>query len=92
VATRTRPGLAEVAESTCAAALHRERAERCRQDREAWRMRLGQYLGTCRRPVAELDGWWSPDDPAEYKELRRWPVILDDAVRAPPARPDVKAS
>jgi hypothetical protein len=55
-------------------------------------MRLGQYLGTCRRPVAELDGWWSPDDPAEYKELRRWPVILDDAVRAPPARPDVKAS
>jgi hypothetical protein len=34
--------------------------------------------------VNERDGWWSLDDPAEYNELCRWPVITDDGVRAPP--------
>jgi len=24
---------------------------------------------------------WSLDDPAEYNEMCRWPVILDDGVR-----------
>ena len=35
--------------------------------------------------VSELDGWWSLDDPAGYHEMCRWPVILDDGVRAPRA-------
>jgi len=35
--------------------------------------------------VSELDGWWSLDDPAGYNEMCRWPVILDDGVRAPRA-------
>ena len=77
--------LADVAESTGAADFHRERAERYRQDRESWRARLRQYQGARRRPVSERDGWWSLDDPAEYNEMCRWPVILDDGVRAPPA-------
>jgi DNA-binding transcriptional ArsR family regulator len=77
--------LDHVAEVTGAADLHRERAERYRQDRENWRARLRQYQGARHRPVSERDGWWSLDDPAEYNELCRWPVILDDGVRAPPA-------
>jgi DNA-binding transcriptional ArsR family regulator len=76
--------LDHVAEVTGAAYLHRERAERYRQDRESWRARLRQYQGASHRPVSERDGWWSLDDPAEYNELCRWPVILDDGVRAPP--------
>ena len=39
--------LADVAESTGAADLQRERAERYKQDRESWRARLRQYV---RRP------------------------------------------
>src|SRR4029077_7357900 len=35
--------LDDVAESTGAAGIHRERAERYRQDREGWRARLAQY-------------------------------------------------
>jgi DNA invertase Pin-like site-specific DNA recombinase len=27
------------------------------------------------RRVLERDGWWSLDDPAEYNEMCRWPVI-----------------
>jgi hypothetical protein len=77
--------LADVAESTGATDLHRERAERYQQDRAGWRARLRQYQGARRRPVSERDGWWSLDDPAEYSEMCRWPVILDDGVRAPPA-------
>jgi hypothetical protein len=77
--------LADVARAAGAADLHRERAERYRQDRESWRARLRQYQGARGRPVTALDGWWSLDDPAEYDELCRWPVILDDAVRAPPS-------
>ena len=77
--------LAGVAELTGAASQQREREARYRQDRESWRARLRQYQGARRRPVSERDGWWSLDDPAEYNELCRWPVILDDGVRAPPA-------
>jgi hypothetical protein len=74
-----------VAEATGAADEQRERQERYRKDRESWRARLRQYQGARRRPVSERDGWWSLDDPAGYNEMRRWPVITDDAVRAPPA-------
>jgi hypothetical protein len=77
--------LADIARAVGAADLHRERAERYRQDRESWRARLRQYQGARGRPVTALDGWWSLDDPAEYDEMCRWPVILDDAVRAPPS-------
>ena len=77
--------LADAAESTGAADLQREREARYRRDRESWRARLRQYQGARRRPVSERDAWWSLDDPAEYNEMCRWPVILDDGVRAPPA-------
>jgi len=77
--------LADVAESTGAADQQREREERYRRDRESWRARLRQYRGARRRPVSERDGWWSLDDPAEYNEICRWPVILDEGMRAPPA-------
>jgi DNA-binding transcriptional ArsR family regulator len=77
--------LADIARAVGAADLHCERAERYQQDRESWRARLRQYQGARGRPVTALDGWWSLDDPAEYDELCRWPVILDDAVRAPPS-------
>jgi hypothetical protein len=77
--------LADVAEEVGATDLHRERAERYQWDRESWRARLRQYQGARRRPVTELDGWWSLDDPAEYNEMCRWPVIFDDTVRAPPS-------
>jgi DNA-binding transcriptional ArsR family regulator len=77
--------LDDVAEATGAADLHRERAERYRKDRESWRARLRQYQGAHHRPVSERDGWWPLDDPAEFNELCRWPIIADDGVRAPPA-------
>ncbi|MGH3232973.1 MAG: hypothetical protein ACRDOH_06885, partial [Streptosporangiaceae bacterium] len=68
----------DVAESTGAADLRHERAARYQQDREDWRARLRQYQGRRAVPVSERDGWWSLDDPAEYNELCRWPVITDD--------------
>jgi hypothetical protein len=75
-----------VATSTGAADLHRERAERYKQDRASWRARLAQYAGARHRPVNERDGWWPLDDPAEYDFMAcRWPVLTDDAVRGPPA-------
>jgi len=78
--------LADAAESTGAADLHREREERYRQDRESWRARLRQYQGARARPVNERDGWWSLDDPAEYDFAAcRWPVLNGDVVRGPPA-------
>jgi hypothetical protein len=46
---------------------------------------LGQYQGAKRAPVTARDGWWPLDDEDEYDEMCRWPVILDDAVRAPPS-------
>jgi len=42
--------LADVAESTGAADLHREREARYRRDRESWRARLRQYQGARRVP------------------------------------------
>ncbi len=77
--------LAEVAESTGAADLQREREARYRQERESWRARLRQYQGARRSPVSERDGWWSLDDGDEYDEMCRWPVLPDDFVRGPPA-------
>jgi hypothetical protein len=79
-------GLEDVAESTGAADLHRERAERYRQDRDGWRARLRQYQGAHHRPVNERDGWLSLDDPDEYDFMAcRRPVLSDDFVRGPPA-------
>jgi hypothetical protein len=76
--------LADVAESTGAADLQRERAERYKQDRESWRARLRLYqAGRWLRPEAR-DGWLSLDDGDEYDELSRWPVMGDDFVRGPP--------
>jgi len=78
--------LDDVAEATGAADLQKERAERYRKDRESWRARLRQYQGARARPVNERDGWLSLDDPDEYDFMAcRWPVIADDAVRAPAA-------
>ena len=64
---RRRPiALADVADSTGAANLRRERETQCEQDRESWRARLRQYPGARARPVNGRDGWWSLDDPDEY--------------------------
>jgi DNA-binding transcriptional ArsR family regulator len=76
--------LADVAAATGAADLQREREARYQQDRESWRARLRQYQGAKRAPVTSRDGWWPLDDEDEYDEMCRWPVIRDDAVRAPP--------
>ena len=77
--------LADVAESTGAADLQREREERYQKDRKGWRARLRQYQAACYRPVNERDGWWSLEDPDEYDfMLCRWPVLADDPVRGPP--------
>ena len=76
--------LADVAESTGAADLQREREERYRQDRESWRARLRQYQGASGAGPRSRDGWWSLEDEDEYDEMCRWPVILNDGVRAPP--------
>ena len=92
LAERTRRGwrrggadLDDVAESTGAAGLHRERAERYRQDREGWRARLRAYQGARQVPTSARDGWWPLDDEDEYDEMCRWPVLPDDFVRGPPA-------
>ena len=50
--------LADVAESTGAADLQREREERYKQDRESWRARLRQYQGARHCPWSPSDGWW----------------------------------
>ncbi|MGH3238424.1 MAG: hypothetical protein ACRDOH_35245 [Streptosporangiaceae bacterium] len=78
-------GLGDVAESTGAADLQREREARYQQDREGWRARLRQYQGARGAPVNERDGWLSLDDPGEYDFMAcRWPVLGDDLVRGPP--------
>ena len=75
-----------MATSTGAADLHRERAERYKQDRESWRSRLAQYQAARHRPVNERDGWWSLEDPDEYDFMAcRWPVLGKDFERGPPA-------
>jgi hypothetical protein len=77
--------LDDVATSTGAADLHRERAERYKKDRESWRARLAQYQAARRRPVNERDGWWSLEDPDEYDFMAcRWPVLSEDFERGPP--------
>jgi hypothetical protein len=83
--TRGPASLDEVATSTGAAEVYRERAERYRQDREGWRARLAQYQAARHRPASERDGWLSLDDPDEYDFAAcRWPVLADDVVRGPP--------
>jgi hypothetical protein len=77
--------LADVAESTGAADLQREREARYQKDRESWQARLRTYQGARQRPVSSRDGWWSLDDGDEYDELFRWPVLSDDFVRGPPS-------
>ena len=78
-------GLDEVAESTGAADIHRERAERYREDREGWRARLAKYASARNAIVAPGDGWLGLDDEDEWAAMlfSRWPV-LDDVVRGPP--------
>ena len=78
--------LDDVAESTGAADLHRERAGRYRQDRESWRARLRQYAGARNAAMTSGDGFWSVDDDDEWEALlfSRWPVLGDDFVRGPP--------
>jgi hypothetical protein len=76
--------LDDIAESTGAADLHRERKARYKQDRESWRARLRAYQGARQVPVTSRDGWWPLDDEDEYDEACRWPVLTDDFVRGPP--------
>ena len=79
------PALTRWPASTGAADLHRERAERYKQDRESWRARLRKYQAARHRPVNERDGWSRLDDPDEYDFMAcRWPVLSDDLVRGPP--------
>jgi DNA-binding transcriptional ArsR family regulator len=78
--------LDDVATSTGAADLHRERAERYRQEREDWQGVIRRYQAARSRPVNERDGWWSLDDPDEYDFMAcRWPMLNDDFERGPPA-------
>jgi len=79
--------LDDVAESTGAAEIHRERAERYRQDREGWRTRLAQYASARSAVVAPGDGWLGLDDEDEWAPMlnSRWPVLSNDFVRGPPA-------
>jgi hypothetical protein len=79
--------LADVAESTGAADLQREREERYKQDRESWRARLRTYQGVRHMPVSPRDGWVGLDDEDDWAAalLSRWPVLSDDFVRGPPS-------
>ena len=61
--------LADVAESTGAADLQREREARYRQDRESWRARLRQYQGARSDLVAPSDGWLSLDDEDDWDAM-----------------------
>ena len=78
--------LADVAESTGAAGLQREREARYKQDRESWRARLRAYQAARQVPVMSGDGWLGLDDEDEWAAmlLSRWPVLSDDFVRGPP--------
>ena len=78
--------LADVAESTGAADLQREREERYKQDRESWRARLRTYVSARNAPVTPRDGWLGLDDEDDWAAMvnSRWPVLSDDFVRGPP--------
>ena len=80
--------LDEVATSTGAADLHREREARYKKDRESWRARLAQYASARNAVVSPRDGWWPLDDEGEWEALlfSRWPVLGEDLVPGPPAR------
>jgi len=84
---RGRAVLDDVAASTGAAEIHRERAERYRQDREGWRARLRQYQAARHVPVTPGDGWLGLDDEDEWAAMltSRWPVLSSDFVRGPPS-------
>ena len=79
--------LADVAESTGAADLQREREERYRQDRESWQARLRQYVSARNAVVTPRDGWLGLDDEDEWAAMldSRWPVLSHDFVRGPPS-------
>jgi len=79
-------GLDEVAAATGADGLHRERAERYRQDRASWGARLLQYQGARAAVVSPGDGWLSLDDEQDWEALLsgRRSLLHDDAVRGPP--------
>lgn len=81
--------LDEVAESIGAADLHRERAERYREDRQGWRARLRQYQAVRNAVVAPADGWLGLDDEDEWAAMlfSRWPALSNDFVRGPPEVP-----
>ena len=78
--------LDDVATSTGAADLHRERAERYKRDRESWRARLAAHASARNAVVTPGDGFWSMDDDDEWEVLlfSRWPVLGEDLVRGPP--------
>ena len=79
--------LADVAESTGAADLQRDREARYQRDRESWRARLRQYVSARNVIAAPRDGWLGLDDDDEWAAmlLSRWPVLSDDFVRGPPS-------
>jgi hypothetical protein len=78
--------LADVAKSTGAADLQREREARYTRDRESWRARLAQYASARNTFIASGDGFWPLDDEDEWQAILfgRWPVHTDDFVRGPP--------
>jgi hypothetical protein len=79
--------LADVAESTGAADLQRDREARYKRDRESWRARLRQYVSARSAVVAPRDGWLGLDDEDEWAAmlLSRWPVLGHEFVRGPPS-------
>ena len=79
--------LADVAESTGAAGLQRDREARYKQDRESWQARLRRYVSARSAVVAPRDGWLGLDDEDEWAAMlvSRWPVLGDDFVRGPPS-------
>jgi DNA-binding transcriptional ArsR family regulator len=78
--------LDDIAESTGAAGIHRERAERYQKDRASWRARLRQYAGARSALAAPGDGWLGLDDEDDWAAMlaSRWPVLGGDFVRGPP--------
>jgi hypothetical protein len=80
--------LGDVAESTGAADLQREREARYKQDRASWQAWLRQYASARSAVAAPRDGWWPLDDEDEWTAMLvgRWPLLSEDFVRGPPSR------